>query len=216
MLGADVIKSGGYLSICSGISSIVTFIDSSCLDIAPSAIPRLLVSILLVDLSLSLSHLWRRTCLSLAVFSEKKKVPWACMMSLDQGHHHTEACFVDIMPLSVVELFQSQGCKSCPPALPGIPRCDQQSQPAPSDVGCHLLESVQPVDRHLRLHAMGLATEAVCDQMGQKWPVHAANCRRRRIRRYRCHQEEYQRGHHQNYADEKWDGVEPGTGSGRR
>lgn len=41
-------------------------------------------------------------------------------MSLDQGHHHTDACFVDIMPLSVLELFQSQGCKSCPPALPGI------------------------------------------------------------------------------------------------
>jgi hypothetical protein len=51
---------------------------------------------------------------------KKKKVPLACMMSLDQGHHHTEACFVDIMPLSVVELFQSQGCKPCPPALPGI------------------------------------------------------------------------------------------------
>lgn len=41
-------------------------------------------------------------------------------MSLDHDHTHTAACFVEIMPLSVVELFQSQGCVSCPPALPGI------------------------------------------------------------------------------------------------
>ncbi|KEF55948.1 uncharacterized protein A1O9_07528 [Exophiala aquamarina CBS 119918] len=41
-------------------------------------------------------------------------------MSLDHDHTHTAACFVDIRPLSVVELFQSQGCVSCPPALPGI------------------------------------------------------------------------------------------------
>ncbi len=51
---------------------------------------------------------------------KRRKVPLACMMSLDQGHVHTQACFVEIMPLSVVELFQSQGCVSCPPALPLI------------------------------------------------------------------------------------------------
>jgi len=51
---------------------------------------------------------------------KRRKVPLACVMSMDQGHTHTPACFVDIMPLSVVELFQSQGYKSCLPVLPSI------------------------------------------------------------------------------------------------
>lgn len=33
---------------------------------------------------------------------------------------HGDACFTEILPLSVAELFQSQGCESCPPALPLI------------------------------------------------------------------------------------------------
>ena len=51
---------------------------------------------------------------------KRRKAPLACVMSLDHDHEHSAACFVDIMPLSVVDLFQSQGCKSCPPAIPGI------------------------------------------------------------------------------------------------
>jgi hypothetical protein len=32
-------------------------------------------------------------------------------------HQHSDACFIDIRPLSIVELFQSQSCVSCPPAI---------------------------------------------------------------------------------------------------
>lgn len=53
------------------------------------------------------------------IFSRKKRVKSAaCMVSMD--HAHTDACFVDVSPLSIVELFQSQGCKSCPPTVPKI------------------------------------------------------------------------------------------------
>ncbi|KUJ22084.1 DUF1223-domain-containing protein [Mollisia scopiformis] len=51
----------------------------------------------------------------------KKNVPLSCTISLDDPSHvHTSACFHDIKPLSVVELFQSQGCQSCPPTIPKI------------------------------------------------------------------------------------------------
>jgi hypothetical protein len=55
------------------------------------------------------------------IFFPRKKRSSACMLSLnDTSHIHTDACFVDIAPLSIVELWQSQGCKSCPPAIPTV------------------------------------------------------------------------------------------------
>ncbi|KAK3677509.1 hypothetical protein LTR78_002359 [Recurvomyces mirabilis] len=55
-------------------------------------------------------------------FKRKKAPPLACHLSLDQDdeHIHTAACFLDVQPLALVELFQSQSCQSCPPAIPGI------------------------------------------------------------------------------------------------
>lgn len=55
------------------------------------------------------------------LFTRRRNRQLACTMHLsDPNHIHTDACFVEIVPLSVVELYQSQGCKSCPPALPTI------------------------------------------------------------------------------------------------
>ncbi|KAF5231477.1 hypothetical protein FANTH_13389 [Fusarium anthophilum] len=63
------------------------------------------------------------------LFRRKKQPPLVCSISLDdQGHPlgddpnhiHTAACFIDFEPLAVVELFQSQGCQACPPAIPAI------------------------------------------------------------------------------------------------
>ncbi|KAH7303807.1 thioredoxin-like protein [Stachybotrys elegans] len=58
----------------------------------------------------------------LNLFKRKKAPPLACHVSLDQdeNHVHTAACFLEIEPLAVAELFQAQGCVSCPPAVPGI------------------------------------------------------------------------------------------------
>ncbi|KAH8651437.1 thioredoxin-like protein [Xylariales sp. PMI_506] len=58
----------------------------------------------------------------LKLFKRKKAPPLACHMTLDQddNHVHTAACFIDVQPLALVELFQSQGCKACAPAIPSI------------------------------------------------------------------------------------------------
>lgn len=55
-------------------------------------------------------------------FKRKKAPPLACHLTLDQdeNHVHTAACFLDVQPLALAELFQSQGCQACPPAMPTI------------------------------------------------------------------------------------------------
>ncbi|KAI1372258.1 thioredoxin-like protein [Hypoxylon crocopeplum] len=58
------------------------------------------------------------------LFRRKKQPPLVCSVKLnmddDHHHQHTAACFMDFEPLAIVELFQSQGCQACPPAIPGI------------------------------------------------------------------------------------------------
>lgn len=63
------------------------------------------------------------------LFRRKEPAPLVCSVALDDegnpvgdhaDHVHTDACFVNFEPLAIAELFQSQSCQSCPPALPGI------------------------------------------------------------------------------------------------
>ncbi|ETN44144.1 uncharacterized protein HMPREF1541_10694 [Cyphellophora europaea CBS 101466] len=56
------------------------------------------------------------------LFFRKKKAPLVCTIDLahDPNHVHTDACFVEIAPLSIVEFFMSQGCEACPAAIPLI------------------------------------------------------------------------------------------------
>ncbi|KAL6690730.1 thioredoxin-like protein [Trichoderma pleuroticola] len=63
------------------------------------------------------------------LFRRKKQPPLVCAVNLDADgnpvgehpdHVHTDACFINFEPLAIAELFQSQSCQSCPPALPGI------------------------------------------------------------------------------------------------
>ncbi|KAK9775141.1 putative secreted protein [Seiridium cardinale] len=56
------------------------------------------------------------------LFRRKEAPPLACHLDLDQddNHVHTAACFLEVQSLAVAELFQSQSCQSCPPAIPSI------------------------------------------------------------------------------------------------
>ncbi|KAI1119775.1 thioredoxin-like protein [Nemania abortiva] len=58
----------------------------------------------------------------LKLFKRKKAPPLACHLSLDEdeNHVHTAACFINVQPLALAEIFQSQGCKACEPAMPMI------------------------------------------------------------------------------------------------
>lgn len=52
-----------------------------------------------------------------------------CAMDLahDPSHVHTDACFVDIQPLSIVEFYQSQGCAACTPTIPLVHQAAMQN-----------------------------------------------------------------------------------------
>lgn len=63
------------------------------------------------------------------LFPRKKQPPLVCAVELDDSgepigadpeHVHTSACFIPFEMLNVAELFQSQSCASCPPAIPSI------------------------------------------------------------------------------------------------
>ena len=56
------------------------------------------------------------------LFRRNKQPPLVCSVELDHdaNHVHTSACFIDFEPLAAVELFQSQSCQACAPALPAI------------------------------------------------------------------------------------------------
>ncbi|KAL2817857.1 thioredoxin-like protein [Aspergillus granulosus] len=63
------------------------------------------------------------------IFRRKNKVPLACSEILleDLDHVHTEACFIDVQPLIVAELFQSQGCPVCVKNVPYIHQAVQNN-----------------------------------------------------------------------------------------
>ena len=87
--------------------------------------------------------------------------------SLLRRHHPSLRCRT--LPIPGLQVL-----RTCPP---GQPRRGQQPQSPAPHIRRDVLESIIRVERHLRLDAVGLPPEAVCDQVGEKRALHAADRR---------------------------------------